>query len=286
MNVLNEHSRTPLSWFGGKSLMLDFLLPHFPTHVGYCEPFGGSAAALFAKPMSAIEVYNDLNRDVVHFFRVLKDPALGRRLHEMLRLTPNARQEHADCRSRYPSSDDVERARQFFVMTRQSFGAIFNHKPWGYQINSGNSSFHSAVELLPSASVRLKSVIIENLQFAELFKKYDDDNWLWYLDPPYVQSTRRAKSVYQCEMDDDEHRSLLDHAKSLKGMVVLSGYSSDLYDESLTDWRLVTTTVRCYSSPTSAGTGRLCKPKRTECLWLNPKASERLERNCSQSRTF
>jgi DNA adenine methylase len=252
--------------------MLDFILPKFPKHRTYCEPFGGSGALLFAKRPSQREVYNDINAGLVNLFRVVKDTDLASRLCHQLLLTPNSRLEHAQCKRCYPSIDPVEQARQFFVLVRQSYSSIFAGS-WGFSIVSKGTSFCSAAKLVPPASRRLRNVTIENLDFAQLFDRYDAPDTLWYLDPPYLASTRVSEEVYEHELSDRDQHRLLNHIKRLKGMVIVSGYPSRLYDESLPGWKTLTTTVPCYSSPTNQ-TGRSRKPDRTECLWFNPIAWE------------
>jgi DNA adenine methylase len=60
-------------------------------------------------------------------------------------------------------------------------------------------------------------------------------------------------------MDDAGHVALLEALRDLKGMVVLSGYHTPLYDEALAGWTL-------HQVEAHADGAR----KRTECLWLNP----------------
>jgi DNA adenine methylase len=86
--VTNLQTRTPLPWYGGKTHMLDFILPYFPPHIGYGEVFGGSGATLFAKSPSLVEVYNDLDSGLVNFFRVLQQPAIAERLGHLLWYAP------------------------------------------------------------------------------------------------------------------------------------------------------------------------------------------------------
>lgn len=97
------------------------LYRHFPQHHGYCEPFGRSRAALFAKPVVAVEVQNDLNPGLTNYFRVLKNAAIAINLTMALQLTPNLRQEHAECRKNYPAKDPEEWARPFKVLTRKFY---------------------------------------------------------------------------------------------------------------------------------------------------------------------
>ncbi|EMO0332508.1 DNA adenine methylase [Pseudomonas aeruginosa] len=109
-------------------------------------------------------------------------------------------------------------------------------------------------------------VVIENRDALVLMEHHDRPSTLHYVDPPYVFATRHAsassRQYYRHEMDDGQHRDLLDELLELEGMVVLSGYPSEIYDDQLKGWSLNSTNSRI-----SAGRGTAV---RQECLWLNP----------------
>lgn len=95
---------SPITWFGGKGMMASKILPYFPEHHTYAEPFGGGASMLFAKPPSPVEVYNDMDSGLVNFFRVLRDPEAFERFHHLAALTPYSREEYCHCRSTWESA--------------------------------------------------------------------------------------------------------------------------------------------------------------------------------------
>lgn len=265
----------PLSWYGGKTLLIDYILRLFPPHLTYVEPFGGSGALLFAKRPAKWEIYNDLHAGLANFLRVIQIPAQMNRLCALLNMTPNSRREHDMYRKDDVHPDPVEWARRTFLLTRQSFSSIYAHS-WGYSILSSGNSFHSAIKLIPPASNRLQNVTIENGSAFEMFDKYDTPTTLWYLDPPYAKESRKSKSVYKYELEDEAQYRLMDEIKFLTGMVVLSGYPNSIYAKELRGWKTITKTVLCYSS-TSAGSRKGAKkPERTEVLWFNPAAYEAL----------
>ena len=108
--------RPLLKWYGGKTSLVPLLLTLLPRHETYCEVFGGSGILLLSKPPAKVEVYNDVDMELVNFFRVVRDPALARQLRAELELTLYARSEHKDCIAGLGrTSDSVERARRFFV---------------------------------------------------------------------------------------------------------------------------------------------------------------------------
>src|ERR1017187_2722585 len=110
---------SPITWFGGKSRLAPRIIQHFPKHTCFCEPFGGSAAVLLAKEPSPVEVYNDLDGELVNFFRVLRATRLSARLRTRLEDTPTAPADFL--LSQQPTDDPVEAARRFMVRQRQSF---------------------------------------------------------------------------------------------------------------------------------------------------------------------
>jgi DNA adenine methylase len=104
-------------WYGGKFSHLDWLLPLLPKCHHYCEPFAGSAAILLNRQPSPIETYNDLDGEVVNFFRVLRDKSS--KLKKAIALTPFSREEFATACILDPDVTDIERARRFYVRARQ-----------------------------------------------------------------------------------------------------------------------------------------------------------------------
>jgi DNA adenine methylase len=104
-------------WYGGRFSHLDWLLPLLPPCFHYCEPFGGSAAILLNRILSPVETYNDIDGEVVNFFKVLREEK--ERLIEAIGLTPFSRQEFAQACELDPNLSNFERARRFYVRARQ-----------------------------------------------------------------------------------------------------------------------------------------------------------------------
>lgn len=268
-----QRPRPALRYHGGKWKLAPWIIGHFPEHRVYVEPFGGGASVLLRKPRSYAEIYNDLSDDIVALFRVLRDADQAARLVDLLRLTPFARLE---LESAYVHTDDpVERARHTLVRSFMGYGSasvICDHAT-GFRANSKRSGTTPARDWtnFPDALVmtveRMRGVIIEHKDAVACMAQHDSPRTLFYVDPPYVHSTRsfkhtRAKTVYEHEMDDDAHRRLATWLHGCRGMVVLSGYRCDLYDELYKDWQRTDT-------QTYADGAR----KRTESLWISPVAA-------------
>jgi DNA adenine methylase len=278
--------RSPIWWFGGKGHQVKRILPLFPPHRIYVEPFGGGASLLFAKEPSKTEVYNDLDSGLVRFFRVLRDPEKFARFYHLACLTPYSREEYYFCRdTQEECEDEVEGAYRWFVMARQSFGGRLD-RGWSYIVDSSSrgmastcSRWLSTLEILPAISRRLMRVQIEHQDFRQIFKAYDTPDTLFYCDPPYVLRTRRSGG-YRCEMTDDDHRELVDLLLGLKGKAVLSGYANEIY-RPLEDagWQRHDSRITCFVGRGTRGTGVLeddaAKRMRVESVWVSPDCAHR-----------
>lgn len=271
-------TRPALRYHGGKFRLARWILQFFPPHGCYVEPFGGAAGVLLQKQRVYAEVYNDLDSDIVNFFRVIRDPALRADLVEACRLTPYAREEF-DC-SYEPTDDMLERARRTCVRAAMGFGSAGATKATtGFRTDTrrkyGTAQHNWADYPAAIAPIgeRFAGVLIENRDAIDVMQAHDGPDTLFFVDPPYVHETRamRNKGGYRHELDDAGHRRLLAALKSVDGMVVLCGYATDLYDLELEGWERHETTARI-----SGGRGTSL---RTEVVWLNHACSAALERS-------
>ena len=273
-------TRPVLRYHGGKWRLAPWIIQHFPPHRVYVEPFGGAASVLMRKRRSKGEVYNDLCGRVVDVFRVLRDPALAEDLRRRLHLTPFARAEFAAVDPAAFATDDiVERARLTIVRSYLGHGsnAPDETKSTGFRSNSMRSNTTPAVEwsnypdCVPAFVDRLRGVVVENRSALDVMVGFDGADTLHYVDPPYVHETRSpgnpycTKHMYAHEMTDADHRALAEAMGALEGMVVLSGYDSNLYRALFPGWRQVV----------AAALADGALPRR-EVLWLNEAAWQRL----------
>ncbi len=256
-------------WYGGKFSHLDWILPLLPKAHHYCEPFGGSGAVLLNRPPSPVETYNDLDGEVVNFFRVLREQR--DELIEMIAFTPFSREEYYFAIS---GQDDeisqLERARRFFIRARQARTGLAQTATLGRWANCKNTSragmsgvvsrWLGSVESLPEIALRLLRVQIENRPAADVIRLYDDNNTLFYCDPPYPHSARGDSRAYGYELSDEEHMELAEQLRQAKGKVALSGYRCDLLDTLYSDWNLRLAPVK---------QSHAIKKMRQEALWTN-----------------
>ena len=256
-------------WYGGKYSHLDWLLPLLPTTTHFCDVFGGSAAVIINRTPSPVETYNDIDSEVVTFFRVLRDQKDA--LIEAIGLTPFSREElQKACRESTNGLTELERARRFFIRARQvrtGLAQTASGGRWAHCLLTSRAGMAGAVSRwlggiddLSAIAQRLLRVQIENAPASDVIERYDSAETLFYCDPPYVHDTRGDSKAYRHEMTDADHRILSKVLHEATGKVALSGYDGPLYDQLYGDW------FRCEADP------KLChsvKKERTEILWTN-----------------
>lgn len=252
-------------------------------HKRYCEPFGGGATVLLAKPPVEIETYNDLDSGLYSFFMCLSDPDLFPLFEQRVKYLLYSRELYNDCRATWEQeSDMVKRAVKFFVVARQSFSGEIGGG-WSFVVTESSrgmaqtaSKWESIKAQLPEIHKRLLRVQIENYPFERVIKTYDTPDTLFYCDPPYVHSTRKDKR-YAHEMSDEQHEQLIDMLLGIKGHAVVSGYPNEIYDKlTQNDWVYQTFNTACHAAGRTRATGlqgegvALEKQQRTEALWISP----------------
>jgi len=258
-------------WYGGKYSHLEWLLSLLPPAHHYCEPFGGSAAVLLNREPAPVETYNDLDSDVVNFFRVLRDKK--DELLYAIAMTPFAREEFDRAVRVNGNGDelsDVERARLFFVRARQVRTGLAQTASIGRWADCRNTSragmsgavsrWLGSVEGLDRIALRLLRVQIEHDDAIQVIRRYDTPQTLFYCDPPYPHESRGDAKAYRYEMSDEDHIRLAEVLKAVQGRVALSGYHCDLYDELYQGW-----TVHEEGSKVAHS----IKKNRAEVLWTN-----------------
>ena len=214
---------------GSKANLAGAFVGRMPSHESYVEPFAGTLAVLLAKKPAAYEVVNDRDEEIVNFYRVLRDHPDA--LYSICDMTPWSRTEFEDCRNFrhcHATSDPIERAREFWYCR-------------AYSVNGKGESFAAAegkgqnartyLERMHAVAERMKGVLVENMDFEEMFDKYGGPGTLFYCDPPYLGSTR-SSHIYNFEMTSEEdHDRFARTCNDEQGKVMISGYQSEVYDE-------------------------------------------------------
>ena len=252
-----------LPYVGSKWRLARTIVGLMPPHEVYIEVFGGSAAVLFHKPRSRMEVYNDINGDVVNFFRVLRDSP--EELARAVALTPWARAEYYEAQAALGKVDSpVERARRLLVVHWMSHNPSAVVWRTGFRADRPDR-LRRWVKLpgsLLTVASRLRGVIIEQMDFESIIEKYDSQSTFFYCDPPYLCSTRHENTKYASDMPDDDHARLADALASIRGTAIVSGYPTEeyrrLYEER--GWGVVDVRVT-----------NMMMNEKTERLWLHPR---------------
>lgn len=266
-------TRPALKYFGSKFRIAPWILKHLPDHNAYVEPFCGGASVLLRKPPSPFEVLNDLDSNVVNFFKVLRERTED--LRRVVELTPFSREEVELAAE--DTSDELEKARRFYIRSWQTqHGAPYTkgNNGWRFGRRGGNDKRSAvddwnATDRMPAIARRLKNVQIEHDDALATIKRFDGANVVFYCDPPYVAETRYkrwASNGYEHEMTDADHRALAKLLHEIEGMALVSGYPGTLYAELYKDWKMVSR--KNY-------TGHSAEP-RTEGLWISKRAQDRL----------
>lgn len=260
----------PVPYYGSKARIAQQIALRFPPHTHYVEVFGGSLAVLLAKDRSQNETVNDLDRELVTFWRVLRDRPQELALN--CGLTPHSRYEHAQTREpldieRYAAGEqrDLEIARRVYVALTQGRQGKRTPTGWAYRVqgtaNMPASLHNYAVRLIPAAA-RLSHVTLECWPWQEIVGTYGrDPDTLLYVDPPYPGDVRTTTTGYRHEMPTrEEHAELLDALRAARAAVVLSGYRCPQYDAALRDW---------YRHEFPTRTGPAGTRPAVEMLWSN-----------------
>jgi DNA adenine methylase len=265
-----------MRYHGGKWRLAPWILGFFPEHRVYVEPYGGAASILMRKERCQSEIYNDLDQGVVNVFQVMREPESAKRLHELLELTPFAREEFN--LTYEPATEPIEQARRTIIRSFMGFGsASFNSAhATGFRVYVGTNrqrrphqDWVSYPRQIEAFVARLQGVIIESRPALDIILRHHSDETLLYVDPPYPLSTRGSvngvRQKYQIEMFDVDHVALADVLRSVKGMVVISGYPCELYEKLYPGWE------RHEKKAMADGAN-----PRTEVIWLNPTCSAAL----------
>lgn len=274
---LQTIKRPAFRYHGAKFRLAPWVISHMPPHRKYVEPFGGAAGVLLQKPRVYAEVYNDLDDEVVNFFRVMQEPTLRDRLIEACQLTPYAR---AEFELAYEHTDEpIERARRLAVRAGMGFGSAGATKSkTGFRIDT-DRAYGTAMcnwarypDGLAAIGTRFTGVLIENRPAIEVMEQHDTPDTLHFVDPPYVYETRvmssSGRGYYRHEMTDDDHLDLLACLQRLRGMVMVCGYASEIYDQALEGWHRVSTSARKSAARGTSTT--------TEVMWMNQAAAEHI----------
>lgn len=218
--------KTPITYYGGKQKIANWVISHFPKHESYIEPFSGGLAVFFAKKKRAkVEVINDINSEVYNFYLQWRENP--DELIRVLEATPYSLEDHRHCKEVYKGkirANDIERARAFFVSTTCSYAKQIK-EGWARDKDSVRYPLEliNKTRLLGQLTYRLKKIYIENRDALDVIKAWDGRESFFYLDPPYPGTCQKHYSGYSI----NHFNGLLSLLKNIKGKFLLSCYLKD-----------------------------------------------------------
>ena len=206
-----------IPWIGGKRRLAKQLLPLFPKHTCYIEPFCGAAALYFLKPPSKVEVINDINGELINLYRVIQNHLeefvrqfkwilTSRQVYKWLQDIPTH------------TLTDIQRATRFYYLQKLSFGGKVEGQTFGVATTSPpRLNLLRIEEDLSSAHLRLCRTNIEHLNWAECIERYDRPHSFFYIDPPYW-----GTEGYGVNFGLEQYQQIAEFAKSIKGKMLIS----------------------------------------------------------------
>lgn len=216
--IFNNTTHAPIiPWIGGKRRLAKYILPMFPPHTCYVEPFCGAAALYFLKDQVKVEVLNDVNGELVNLYRVVKHhleeftrqfkwALTSRQIYKWLQITPEE------------TLTDIQRAARFFYLQKNAFGGKVDNQTFGTATTSPpRLNLMRLEEDLSQAWLRLSQTYIEHLDWADCIRKYDREHTLFYCDPPYW-----GTEGYGVSFGIDQYDLLAELARTIKGKMVIS----------------------------------------------------------------
>lgn len=219
--------KPPITYYGGKQKLVSTILPLFPEHVLYTEPFAGGAALFFSKEPSEIEVLNDLNTELINFYKVMRQDFVS--LQKKVNITLHSRRQHKDASVIYNNPhlfNDLDRAWAVWVLASQSFASMIDSS-WGYDKSKNTTSkkiHNKGVAFTEEYAIRLQNVQLECADAIYIIKSRDTADAFHYCDPPYYNSDcghYGGYSIYDFER-------LLQALSEIKGKFLLSSYPSEI----------------------------------------------------------
>ena len=263
--------KSPLKRYGGKFYLLKTLLEYVPDHITYVEVFCGAAHFFFAKPLAQLSVLNDLDTNLITFFRVLQDKEKYDLLQHKITYSIYSRDLFHECLAGYQTeTDPVKKAYQFYVVSNLSmFGTMKAFASSSTPVGSLPKHFINKKDRFDRVVEKIQDAVIENQDFSKIIKKHDNPNTLFYLDPPYVHGTRKSKDEYLHEMTNEQHEQLVDILLNIEGKYLVSGYENDIY-KPLSNVVKIPQLLRTKTDNPEI-------KKREECLWMNYNMNEHLQ---------
>lgn len=263
--------RPPFKIHGGKYYLSKWVISNLPKdyeQYNYIEPYLGAGSVFLNKNRSnGEETINDIDPGAIAIFQALRDEAglfIGRiKRTKYCDATFNKALAKKDAKF----TDYMDYAVNEYILRRMSRGGLKKNFAWSNRLRGGQpgdvNAWETMFEYLPLIAEKLKNINIFQKDANQIIRAFNDKNTLLYCDPPYLQDTRTAENAYEYEMTTDDHIALAESIKQFRGKVIISGYSSALYNRIYADWRIIKKKIANNASQQKK------KPQKTEILWMN-----------------
>lgn len=240
--------RGPLNYIGGKSRFVRAILPIIPEHTTYVEPFSGGAQIFFRKAPSKVEVLNDLDGELVNFYRVCQSH--HDELIRYLRFMVVSREWYKRIQNTPPEClTDIQRAGRYFYLQKSTFGGRIAKQSYAiHVVQPPHFSVEKLKEVIERTHRRLDSVQIENISYDLILEKYDRPSTFFYVDPPYFG----VKGLYRFDFGPEQFVQLAEQLRRIKGKFLLSINDCSGVREIFHDFHMAPLTV-AYSLQRHAG---------------------------------
>ena len=258
--------KTPISYYGGKQNLITTLVPLFPDHKLYAEPFIGGGAVYWSKPPSEVEVINDTNKELINFYEVCKNDFVD--LEKMIRISLHSRSLHKDARVVYDNPHlftRIKRGWAVWVLASQSFASMLDGS-WGYDKAKGTTSqkiTNKRESFTEDYAIRMQNTQVECTDALRIINSRDTLHSFFYCDPPYFNSDCGHYDGYSLQ----DFENLLQALSGIKGKFLLSSYPSDILKQYVKEFHWSQKTVEQTVSVSNSN-GKPGK-KKTEVITAN-----------------
>lgn len=255
--------KTPITYYGGKVSMLPHILPLIPQHTIYCEPFFGGGAVFWAKEPAEVEVINDLNNQVINFYKVLKTDFNN--LKTLIDGTLHSRATYKTAMAIYQMPQfftEVQQAWAFYVLTNQGFACMIGSWGFGKTKAKVRAFRNKKLRFTHDLAERLENVQLESNDAIKVIESRDTLNTFHYIDPPYIGADQGHYSGYT----ESDFIALLNTLEKVKGKFLLSMYESDILTEyaKRNGWYM-----KSFDMPKTANNATGKRKRKTEVLTAN-----------------
>jgi len=243
--------KSPIKWVGGKSKLVNKLIPLIPKHKCYVEVFGGAGWLLFAKEPSQVEILNDFDENLMNLWSVIKNtPDQFIKSFEYTLVSRKTFNEYKEKYKNNDFEDCIEKAHVFYYLVKAAFGSAIDRPRFGTGSQSRNGlRIEQIKDDINEAYKRLQKVTIENKSFEDIFKIYDSKDTFFYLDPPY----RGTRGYRIGKFRDEQYKLLAECCRNAKGKWLCTINDDEYIRELFKDFNIITHEVFYSISKTQNG---------------------------------